>query len=59
MEAIKLTIMVLWVTTLVGWVMNIVAIVNLEELTITGKVVIGIIGVFVPPLGAIMGLFIW
>jgi len=41
----------------VGWVMNIVDIVNSDFSSITGMLVVRIIGVFVPPLGAVLGYF--
>jgi hypothetical protein len=39
----------------VGWVMNIVAIAGAES--ITGMVVVRLIGVFMAPLGAVLGYF--
>jgi hypothetical protein len=41
----------------VGWVMNIVDIANSDFDNITGMLVIRVIGVFVPPLGAVLGYF--
>lgn len=42
-----------------GWVMNLIALIDLEPFIFSGKVIVSIIGVFVPPIGVIMGLFIW
>lgn len=42
-----------------GWIMNIIEIFGLEPFVWSGKVIVGIIGVFIPPVGAIMGLFVW
>lgn len=42
-----------------GWIMNLIALINLEPFIFSGKVIVSIIGVFVPPIGVIMGLFIW
>ncbi len=41
----------------IGWIMNIVAIVNSNFNDITGLLVMRIIGVFIAPLGAILGYF--
>ena len=43
----------------VGWIINIINIIGIEEFSFTGKLIVGIIGVFVPPIGGIMGLFVW
>jgi len=42
-----------------GWVLNILALTNMEPFIWTAKSVIGIGGVFVPPIGIIMGYFVW
>lgn len=42
---------------LVGWIMNIVAIFHMNFTTITGELVLRVIGIFMAPLGSIMGLF--
>ena len=42
-----------------GYVMNLVGLINLEPFIWTAKTVIGVGGVFVPPIGVIMGLFVW
>jgi hypothetical protein len=41
----------------IGWVWNIVKIVGSDFGQITGLLIIRIIGVFLPPLGAIVGYF--
>lgn len=41
----------------VGWVMNIIDIVNSDFSKITGMLVLRIIGVFLAPLGAVLGYF--
>lgn len=43
---------------LVGWIMNIVAVAGSSFDPITGVVVLRVVGIFVPPLGGIMGLFV-
>ena len=42
-----------------GWVLNLLALINMEPFIWTAKSVIGIGGVFFPPIGIIMGYFIW
>jgi hypothetical protein len=42
-----------------GWVQNIIALLGASYAVITGKLVVGAIGVFVAPIGSIMGLFVW
>ena len=44
---------------IVGWIMNIVALTSVEPWAWTTNTLLGVIGIFVPPLGSIMGLFIW
>ena len=40
---------------IIGWVMNIVKIVGAELVPITTIFVIRVVGIFVPPLGAVLG----
>ena len=42
-----------------GWLLNLLAVVNLEPFVWTAKTVIAIGGIFVPPVGIIMGYFVW
>jgi len=42
-----------------GWIMNIIELVGFESLVFSGKIIVAVIGIFVPPIGAIMGLFVW
>lgn len=48
-------ILSLWTTLIVGWFMNIVQIVNADFSTITGLLVVKLVGIFIAPLGAILG----
>lgn len=42
----------------IGWVMNIIALIHAGSLsTLTVLLVLRIIGIFIPPLGAILGYF--
>ena len=41
----------------IGWVMNIIALIHTNFTPLTGMVVARVIGVFVAPLGAILGFF--
>ena len=46
---------------IIGWIMNIIAVAHLlftdQALVITGMLVLRIIGIFVAPLGSILGYF--
>ena len=42
-----------------GWILNLLALINMEVWVWSAKTLIGIGGVFVPPIGVIMGYFIW
>lgn len=42
-----------------GWVLNLLALINMEPFIWTAKSVIGIGGVFIAPIGIIMGYFVW
>ena len=42
-----------------GYIQNIIHLINLTPFVFEAKSVIGIGGVFVPPIGIIMGLFVW
>lgn len=46
-------------TLLIGYITNILYIFNLGHLTITGETLLSIIGVFIPPLGALHGIYTW
>ena len=52
----------LWVLLIItfayGWVLNVIAIATSDQIIFTGEMVMRIIGVFIPPIGAIMGLFV-
>lgn len=41
--------------TILGWVMNLIKIFSMEHIQFTGEVVLRIVGIFVAPLGVIMG----
>jgi hypothetical protein len=43
------------IAILYGWVMNIIALCGIEEFVLTGKNVLRVVGIFVPPLGGLMG----
>ena len=42
-----------------GYINNILELLNVIPFELTGKTTLGIVGIFVPPLGVIVGLFIW
>lgn len=45
-------------TMIIGWVMNIVAIFSIDEIVITGELILRVAGIFIVPIGAIMGIFV-
>lgn len=47
-----------FIAVIIGYIINIFEIVALDVVT-TGEGIIRIVGIFIPPLGAIMGLFVW
>lgn len=46
-----------WLAMVVGWVLNIIALAGSQFETLTVLLVFRIIGVFVPPVGAVLGYF--
>lgn len=54
-----LTLLFLWVVGFVGYISNILFIFKLENFTATGETILAIIGVFLPPLGIIHGIYTW
>ena len=53
--AMALFIIALWVLGLGGWVANIVKLVGMDFGAITGLLIVRAIGIFIAPLGAVMG----
>jgi hypothetical protein len=49
------TILAIWLVGLIGWIMNIIAIWNTMDNTVTAKFVLRVVGIFVAPIGAILG----
>ena len=50
------TVMVVWIGGLIGWVANIVQLAGMVGDPITGAFVVKFAGVFVAPIGAVLGL---
>ena len=46
-------------TLITGYITNLLYIFNLGQLTLTGETILSIIGVFIPPLGALHGIYTW
>lgn len=44
-----------WVALAIGWVANIFQVATTDNLELSGITIIKVIGIFVPPLGAVMG----
>jgi hypothetical protein len=53
--AYYITLTVIWLVFFVGWVMNIIAIWNTMDNPVTAKFILRCIGVFVGPVGSILG----
>lgn len=49
------TYIIIFLLFVVGWIMNIINIIRQDDLELTGTLILQIIGIFVAPLGAIMG----
>lgn len=54
-----LTLLFFWVAGFVGYISNILFIFKLESFTATGETILAIIGVFLPPIGIIHGIYTW
>ena len=54
-----LSLLILWVVGFVGYISNILYIFRLESFTATGETILATIGVFLPPLGIIHGIYTW
>lgn len=53
------TLLFLWVVGFVGYISNILYIFKLETFTATGETILATIGVFLPPIGIIHGIYTW
>ena len=51
------TSLVLVITRFTGWVLNVIALIQLLDGDLTAMFIVRLIGVVVPPLGSILGLF--
>lgn len=49
----------LWLIVIVGWIMNIVSVISLalSDVPITSLFILKIVGIFIVPLGSILGYF--
>ena len=54
-----LSLLILWVVGFVGYISNILYIFRLESFTATGETILATIGVFLPPIGIIHGIYTW
>jgi hypothetical protein len=46
-------------TTIIGYISNIVWIIKQDVITMSGEMIISIIGVIIPPIGIIHGIYTW
>ena len=47
----------IWGAAIVGWVLNVVRVIQTVDLPITGMFILRCVGIIVAPLGSILGLF--
>ena len=48
-------VILLWVAVSIGWVMNIIQLIQTADNGITGMYLLKIVGIFLAPLGALLG----
>lgn len=54
---VELLILIVYVAGAVGWIANLVKLIGIIDGGITGMMILRAIGVFLVPLGAILGIF--
>jgi hypothetical protein len=52
-----LMVVLAWVLGIIGWIANIVVLYGMSFDHLSGALVLRVIGIFIAPLGAILGLF--
>lgn len=52
-----LVMLAIWGALIVGWVLNVIAVVHNINLPVTGMFVLRCIGILIAPLGGVLGLF--
>lgn len=57
MKVIPFAIVAFWLSVVIGWVINIVELFSQSFDPLTAVAVLRVVGIFIPPLGAIMGYF--
>ncbi len=61
MKVFSLVVFFAWVAGVIGWIMNISAVIGMlwvnGPITVTGMLVLRIVGIFLAPLGAVLGYF--
>lgn len=61
MPAFSLALILVWVAGFIGWTMNIYSIVVVlwvdGPITVTGMLMLRVVGIFLAPLGAVLGYF--
>lgn len=53
----QLLSVLVWFTFAIGWALNIIAVVGSLDAGLTGLFVLRIVGIFVAPLGSVLGFF--
>lgn len=57
MNYFAIPVIILWATLFVGWIMNIMTIAGSSFDVLSGMLILRIVGIFVAPLGAVLGYF--
>lgn len=57
MQYIGLAFILIWVAGAIGWIMNIIKILDILNDPITGIFIFRVVGVFAVPVGAVLGYF--
>lgn len=52
----SIAFLVIWAFFIIGWILNIIDLIKMD-IELTGVVILKIIGIFILPLGSIMGWF--
>ena len=52
-----LFVLALGFAVIYGWILNILAIMDIETFVFNGVTILRIVGIFIPPIGAFMGYF--
>lgn len=57
MHPLTIAIVLIWIVGVIGWIMNIMTIAGSSFDVLSGMLILRVIGIFVAPLGAVLGFF--